>query len=77
MKKVKGTDKEEDVLKRLNAIVYLLAELNSKGDIRSSREKIGLLNKAGLNYKEIAELLGKSPNYVSVELNTLRKKKNG
>jgi len=68
---------EEKILKRLNAIVYLLAELNSRGDDSSNREKIRLLSQAGLGNKEVAELLGKSANYVAVELNTLRKKKNG
>ncbi len=68
---------EESILSRLNAIVYLLAELNSKGDDSSNREKIRLLSQAGLGNTEIAELLGKTSNYIAVELSALRKKKNG
>ena len=68
-------EKDDRIIRRLNAVVYLLAELNSRGEKSSLREKIDLLSKAGLNYKEIAELMGKNPNYIAVELNTLRKKK--
>ena len=70
-------EKEEKILKRLNAVVYLLTELNARGESQSSRDKIELLSKAGLGYREISELVGKSPNYVAVELNAIKKKKNG
>lgn len=66
-------DKNEEILKRLNLVVYLLLE-NVKKDA-SLREKIDFLNKAGLSNKEIAEILNKSQNYVAVELNALRKKR--
>jgi len=66
-------DKNGEILKRLNLVVYLLLE-NVKKDA-SLREKIDFLNKAGLSNKEIAEILNKSQNYVAVELNVLRKKR--
>jgi len=71
----KTRNTEEEVMKRLNAIVYLLTELTSRGEAQSGREKIRLLHKAGLDYKEIAELLGKTPNHVAVELNALKREK--
>lgn len=64
---------EEQILKRLNLVVYLLLE-NVKKDA-SLKEKIDFLNKAGLSNKEIAEILNKSQNYVAVELSALRKKR--
>ncbi|MEQ9567845.1 MAG: hypothetical protein RLN85_18900 [Pseudomonadales bacterium] len=42
---------------------------------KSQREKIELLGTAGLPAKEIAEILGTTPNTVSVTLSGLRKKK--
>lgn len=56
-----------DVLIRLTAI-GLCAD-------RSQREKIGILDSAGLPPKQIAEILGTTPNTVSVALAGLRKER--
>jgi len=62
----------EKIVKRLNIVISLLIDL-VRGET-SSREKIKLLNDAGLNYKEIASILNINSNYVAVELTTLKKK---
>ncbi len=56
-----------DVLTRLTAL--LLTEEKKQAD------QFLLLNRAGFKPKDIAELLGTTPNTVRVALSTLRKKK--
>jgi DNA-binding MarR family transcriptional regulator len=41
---------------------------------RSFLEQVALLSQAGMGPKEIAEAIGKTPNNVSVALNSLKKK---
>jgi hypothetical protein len=66
-------DYEEAVVKRLNLVITLLTDL-VKGE-QSTRDKIKMLNDAGLDYKDIASILNKDKNHVAVELNNLKKKK--
>lgn len=65
-------DYGEEIVKRLNIVITLLMNL-VEGE-QSSREKIKMLNDAGLDYREIASILNKDKNYIAVELNTLRKR---
>jgi len=58
-----------DILIRLIASIFL-AEKNQ-------REQIELLSQSGLTPKEIAELVGTTPNTVRVGLNAIRKKRKG
>jgi len=67
-----GTDYEEAIVRRLNIVITLLIEL-TKGD-QSVRDKIKMLSDLGLDYKEIASILGKDKNHIAVELNTIKKK---
>jgi DNA-directed RNA polymerase specialized sigma24 family protein len=68
----------DDVIARLDALIRLtemgvrLAALTATGD-RSQRDKIALLDAAGWAPKEVADLLGTTPNTVSVVLYGLRK----
>jgi len=62
-----------EVANKLDTLIRLTA-IGLFGD-KSQKEKIELLMTAGLQTKEIAELLGTTPNTVSVALSGLRKKK--
>jgi DNA-directed RNA polymerase specialized sigma24 family protein len=59
------------ILNRIDKILRVLAALATKG--MKQREQIALLNHAGLQPKDIADLLGTSSNTVRVELVALRK----
>ena len=59
-----------EVIKKLDSIARLLALLLAKG--LSRRDQIQLLAAAKLPPREIADLLGSTPNAVSVELNRIR-----
>lgn len=59
-----------ELFKRLDSITRLLSLLLMKGSSR--RDQIESLAAAKLAPREIAELLGTSPNAVSVELNRIR-----
>jgi len=61
------------VVERLNILTKLVAAGFLKG--KTQREQIWLLSKTGLQSGEIAELIGTSPNTVSVELTAMRKAK--
>jgi len=65
------------ILKKLNMIVALLVDIKEgySGKELTLREKIATLNNAGLNYKEIAQILGKKEGYIAVELTTIKKRK--
>lgn len=62
---------EEDIKKRLDALIAI--DLIKK-DL-SMREQIRILNNVGLNYREIAKILGKSEGYVSSEITLLKRKR--
>jgi len=64
-----------EVLRRLDTLIRLVATAIC-GD-RSQKEKIGILESAGLSPKEIADFLGTTPNTVSVALYGMRKEKGG
>jgi len=63
----------EKILKKLDTIIKLLAA-NSFKD-KDLNEKVLLMSKLDLQPKEIAELLGKTPNSIRVMLSRMRKKK--
>lgn len=62
---------DELILEKLDQILRILAAAATTG--MKQREQIALLNRAGLQPKNIAELLGTSSNTVRVELVGLRK----
>ena len=62
---------EQLILDKIDKIVRILAVLATKG--MKQREQIALLHQAGLQPKDIADLLGTSANTVRVELVALRK----
>jgi len=50
-----------------------LKELSEKQKL-TTRDQIGLLNSMRLDYKEIAEIFGRSHTYIASELTQLKKK---
>jgi hypothetical protein len=62
----------EPLEKKLDILVRLFAMEAVRG--REFREQVRILNQAGLQPKEIGELLNKSPNNISVTLNLMNKK---
>jgi len=62
---------EEDVLARLDRVVRLLTILVTKD--MTQREQVQLLSSIGLGPKEIATLIGTTPNTVSVTLSAIRR----
>lgn len=63
---------ENDILAELEKITKLLSLIATKGD--NQRQQITLLDSVGFQPKEIAELLGTTPNNVRVTLVSIRKK---
>lgn len=67
-------DKEKNILEeKLETLIKLVSIAICQG--RTQKEQIALLNSAGLTPKSIAEILGTTPNNVSVTLSGLRKAK--
>ena len=64
---------EEQILDRADKILRILAAIATKG--LKQREQIALLDQAGLEPKDIANLLGTTGNTVRVELMKIRRKK--
>ncbi|MBZ5616764.1 MAG: hypothetical protein LAO23_22405 [Acidobacteriia bacterium] len=62
---------DELILQKIDQILRILAAAATAG--MKQREQIALLNRAGLQPKDIADLLGTSSNTVRVELVSLRK----
>ena len=62
---------QELVLDKIDRVIRILAVIATKG--LKQREQIALLSRAGLQPKDIAELIGTSSNTVRVELVALRK----
>ena len=60
--------------KRLATLTYLVA-VNAVKD-KSLNEQIDILHNAHLDVTDIAEILGKSPNNISVRLHQKKKSKN-
>jgi hypothetical protein len=67
------TDPNEEILKRLDTIVFLLLELKDADGKMPIKEKVRLLNEAGLGYQQIARVLGKNPGNIAVHLTMLKK----
>lgn len=65
----------ETLLAKLDALVRLAA-LSATAAMKRP-EQFLLLSNVGLSPKEIAEIVGTTPNTVSVTLSTMRKKKKG
>ena len=64
---------DKDVLALLETLCRLLALNLMQG--KNKREQTELLARAGMNRWEIAELVGTTPNTVSVQLSVARKRK--
>ena len=62
---------EEEVISHLGKVVRLLTILVTKD--MTQREQIQLLSSVGFGPKEIADLIGTTPNTVSVTLSAIRK----
>ena len=65
----------EDLTRRLDVVIALLATIATKDDGTTLREKIVMLDGFGLRPSEIASVLNKKANYVSKELSLARSKK--
>lgn len=63
----------KEMLKRLDAIIFLLLEMKDKDGKASVKDKVKLLNDVGFGYNQIAKVLGKSPGNIAVQLNILKK----
>lgn len=63
----------KEILKRLDTIVFLLLELKDRDGKMLLKEKIRLLNDAGLEYNQIAKVLGRDPGSVAVQLTMMKK----
>lgn len=64
----------EEVLKRLNILIALnLQSLSKKKEELDTRGQIAFLSSLKLKANEIAEILGKTSNYVNKELFYIRK----
>lgn len=68
---------DEDILKKMNLLVKLSAAQFADG--KDFKEQVRVLSSVGLSPKEIAGVLGKTANNVSVMLNYIKKQrlKNG
>jgi len=64
---------DQEVVKRLNVMIALL--LDKQEDSKNEKQKIEKLYSFGLDYKDIAQILGKNPVNVAVVLNALKKEK--
>jgi len=63
----------QETNKLLKVVIALLVRSNAQDKIASLREQIGILSDLGLSPSNIAEILGRSGNYVNKELSELRK----
>lgn len=63
-----------EISEKLDKMLRLLA-VNAVKEITKEQEKIELLDSLGFRPIEIAKLLNKSPDNISVQLNIIRKKK--
>lgn len=65
----------EDLTKRLDVVIALLATIATKDESTTLRDKIVMLDGFGLRPSEIASVLNKKSNYISKELSIARGKK--
>ncbi|PIN84899.1 MAG: hypothetical protein COV47_05045 [Candidatus Diapherotrites archaeon CG11_big_fil_rev_8_21_14_0_20_37_9] len=68
-------ENELKIIARLDIAIKLLA-VNAVGN-KPLKEQVALLDSVGLAPKEIADILDKSPNLISVTLHGIRKIKKG
>lgn len=66
------TNEQQAVLQELRRISRLLTVVATK-EVGTKRDRISILADAGFEPKEIADLVGTTPNTVSVTLHSLRK----
>lgn len=66
-------DYNEEIIKKLDILIKVNVVNAIQG--RSLKEQVRLLSLASLAPKDIAEILRKSPNHISVVLNDLKKEK--
>ena len=64
---------QQETNKLLKVIIALLVRSKSQDKIISLREQINILSDFGLSPSDIAEVLGRSGNYINKELSELRK----
>ena len=67
----KRSSNSEDIIKRLDVIIYLLLKQNKEQEA-TTRKMIKELNDIGLKDYEIAKIFGKSRSYISSELTLLK-----
>jgi DNA-binding CsgD family transcriptional regulator len=65
------SDDLQPITQRLDTLIRLVASNLLAG--KKQQEKIELLSRSGLTPKEIAELIGTTPNTVRVSLTAMRK----
>lgn len=63
----------QDLMRRLDVIIALLANIVTKDDSSTLKDKILILNGYGLTSTEIALVLGKSVGYVSKEISVAKR----
>jgi len=63
----------QETNKLLKVMVALLVRGNTQDKVASLREQVGILAGLGLSPSDIAEILGRSGNYVNKELSELRR----
>lgn len=63
---------EKELLKKMDILVKLTAA-NIVGQSKNFKEQVRLLSSVGMRPREIADILNKSPNNVSVTLNSIKK----
>lgn len=63
----------QETNKLLKVVVALLVRGNKEDKVASLRDQIGVLADLGLPPSDIAEILGRSGNYINKELSELRK----
>jgi hypothetical protein len=63
----------QETNKLLKVVIALLVRGNTRDKVASLREQIGILANLRLLPSDIAEILGRSGNYVNKELSELRK----
>lgn len=65
---------EKIIITKLNTLIKLAAISALRG--RELKEQVAILDRMGYQPKEIAEILGKTPNHIRVALHALRKGRN-
>jgi len=63
----------EVIVSKLDSVLKILAINATQG--KNLKEQVALLNSLGFQPRQIADMLGKTPNHISVTLHDLRKEK--